>query len=89
MLGTKKKAYESDIVLGQKYREKRTGLEGTATSIHFYENACERIVVMYLHDGDIKEASFDAVDLVSVESGKAATVDKPGGPERTMPPRRG
>jgi hypothetical protein len=84
----RKKAYESDIVLGEKYREKRTGLEGTATSIHFYENACERVVLMYLHDGDIKEASFDAVEVISAATGKVATSSRPGGPARTMPPRR-
>lgn len=82
------KAYKSDIVLGERYREKRTGLEGTATSVHFYENACERVVLMYLHDGDIKEASFDSVELVSVTTGKLAESTRPGGPARTMPPRR-
>lgn len=88
MSKSSKVSYESDIVLGEKYREKYTGLEGTATSVHFYQNACERVVLMYLNKGDIKEASFDAVDLTHVESGEEAKSERPGGPERTMPPAR-
>lgn len=83
-----KTSYTSDIVLGRKYRHGTTGLEGAAESVHFYKNSCERVVLIYLHDGEIKEASFDAVDLVDVESSKPAESKKSGGPARTMPGRR-
>lgn len=90
--------YKSKIMLGQKYMDKDTGLVGTATSLHFYKNACERVVLQYLHDGDIKEASFDAVDLEPVDTPIPAekmnrieeeiNTAKPGGPARSMPKSR-
>jgi len=80
--------YKSDIVLGQNYRDKTTGLVGNATSVHFYKNACERVVLTYLHDGDIKDASFDAVDLVNAETHEEPRSKKKGGPPRSMPPPR-
>lgn len=80
--------YRSDIVLGHKYRDASTGLEGTAESVHFYKNACERVVLKYLHDGDLKDASFDAVDLVDAETHARAKAEKTGGPARPMPPAR-
>lgn len=83
-----KATYTSDIVLGRKYRHETTGLTGTAESVHFYKNACERVVLIYLHDGEIKEASFDAVDLVDIETEKPATSPKTGGPARSMPTAR-
>jgi hypothetical protein len=80
--------HETDIVLGELYEDADTGLQGVADSIHFYRNACERVVLKYVHDGDLKDASFDAVDLIHVDSGKQAKSRKTGGPQRTMPPRR-
>jgi hypothetical protein len=56
--------------------------------VHFYRNACERAVLTYLHDGDIKEASFDAVDLIHAITAEPAQSSKPGGPARSMPKRR-
>lgn len=84
----KKQTYTSDIELGKKYRHETTGLVGTAESVHFYKNACERVVLIYLHDGEIKEASFDAVDLIDVSTEKQATSPKTGGPTRSMPSAR-
>lgn len=85
---SRKIRYESDIVLGERYRDRLHGLEGTAESVHFYRNACERVVVTFVHDGELKTESFDAVDLVHVDSDLAATSPKTGGPGRTMPPAR-
>ena len=81
-------AYRSDIVLGERYRDRLHGLEGTAESVHFYRNACERVVVSHIHDGEIKTETFDAVDLVHIETERAATSPKTGGPGRSMPPAR-
>jgi hypothetical protein len=82
--------YDSDIVLGRTYRHNKLGLEGIAESVHFYANACERVVLIYLNDGEVKEASFDAVDLTNVATEKRVENKqyKPGGPKRTMPAHR-
>ena len=78
-----KNKFETDIVLGVLYRDTQTGLEGTASSIHFFQHACERVCLEYINDDkDLKEAYFDAGRLERVETGKVAKVEKPGGPER-------
>ena len=79
----KVKKYESDIVLGERYLDKQTGFEGVATSISFFQFACERIC---LEDYDasrkqVKEVVFDAPRLTSVKTGETATVTKTGGPQ--------
>lgn len=60
--------YETNIVLGVKYRDKQTGLEGTAVVISFHQHACERVVLEGVDaDGtDLKLWEFDAVRLVSL-----------------------
>ncbi len=85
----RKTKYESDIKLGEKYREPRSGIEGTATAISFYEFACERITLETYNatKGEVMEYTFDAPRLVSVETGKAAEVTKTGGPDRKVPRR--
>lgn len=58
-IGTEK--YRSDIKLGEKYRDVQTGLTGTATSVHFYQHACERVSIEGLKaDGELVEYAFDA-----------------------------
>ena len=78
--GTEK--YRSDILLGEEYREKSTGLVGKAVCIAFFEHACERVTLRYLHDGDIKEASFDAPEVEHVKTQKTPIQQKTGGPVR-------
>jgi hypothetical protein len=81
--GKGKHKYESDIIVGDLYRDKKTNVEGHATAITFFENSCERVSLMVkLPSGEIKDYGFDAADLIHVESEKEATVDKPGGPEK-------
>lgn len=75
-------SYRSDIVLGEQYREKSTGLVGKAVCIAFFEHACERVTLRYLHDGDIKEAGFDAPEVEHVETKKTPVQQKSGGPAR-------
>jgi hypothetical protein len=60
--------YQSDIELGERYRDKLTGLEGVADSICFYRNIDERIRLLYLHDGELKDEWLDAADLVHIET---------------------
>jgi hypothetical protein len=86
--GTGQQQYTSDIVLGERYRDRDTKIEGVADSVHFYRNACERVVLKWPHDGEIHEASFDSVELERVSTGEPARSDRPGGPARTMPSRR-
>lgn len=78
-----RQTYRSDIILGERYRHERTGLEGHATSIHFYEHACERVLIEYRkNDGDIGTAAFDAPDLVHITTGEQARQQAKGGPDR-------
>lgn len=74
--------YKSDVVLGEQYREKSTGLIGKAVRLAFFEHACERVTLRYIHDGDVKEASFDAPEVESVETQKTPVQQKSGGPDR-------
>lgn len=77
------KSYHSDLVLGDNYKESGTGIRGKLTSIHFYEHACERASIRYLDkDGNVQEASFDAPELIHIQSNEPATSDRPGGPAR-------
>lgn len=71
--------YASDIILGQKYQHVRTGLEGHATAIYFFENACERVNIQYTHDGDVKNETFDAVELKNLTTLEQARAEKAGG----------
>lgn len=81
--------YRSDITLGEQYREKSTGLVGKAVAIGFYEHACERVTLRYLHDGDIKEAAFDAPEVERVSTGRTPVQQATGGPSRPIAARSG
>lgn len=74
--------YRSDLVLGEEYREKSTGVVGKAVCISFFEHACERVVLRYIHDGDIKEAGFDAPEVERVKTGATPVQQQTGGPAR-------
>lgn len=59
--------YESEIVLGGKYRDRQTGFEGVAVVISFHQHSCERVVLEgKAEGGDIKAFEFDAVRLASL-----------------------
>ena len=86
----KQTSYGSDIVLGEKYRDEQTGIEGIATSVSFYQHACERVVLELVVEGKIEEFVFDAPRLTHIETNQKATSEKTGGPdrgERNMRPR--
>jgi hypothetical protein len=75
--------YRSDLKLGERYRDKTTGLQGHLVAVYFYEHACERGCLRYVdRDGNVQESSFDAPELVHVETGQAAVQQRTGGPER-------
>lgn len=76
--------YQSDIVLGERYIDQQTGMEGVATAIYFFQYACER-VTLETYDAErkeVKEATFDAPRLINMETGKKATTERSGGPSR-------
>lgn len=85
-----KRAYESDIEIGKRYRDAQTGYEGVATSITFYQYACER-VGLETYDAErreVKDEVFDSPRLTSVETGEQATTDRKGGPLMPNPQKR-
>lgn len=81
--------YRSDIVLGESYREKSTGVKGKAVALAFFEHACERVTLRYLHDGEIKEASFDAPEVEHVATYRTPVQQATGGPARAGEHREG
>lgn len=83
-------AYESDIVLGEKYLEPRSGIEGTATAISFYEYGCERVTLETFNEtrAEVQEYTFDSPRLQSIVTGETAQSNKTGGARPSMP-RRG
>jgi hypothetical protein len=76
--------FNSDIVLGDEYEDTQTGYTGIATSIHFYQYACERITIEAYDDKskEVRELTFDAPRLRHMESGKIAETTRTGGPAR-------
>lgn len=75
-------SYHTDIVLGERYRDEQTGIEGTAVGLHFYQFGCERVSLESVNKGEIKEYGFDAPRLTRVSTGVTAKTDKTGGPAR-------
>lgn len=75
--------YRSDLVLGQDYRDKGTGITGKLVVLAFFEHACERGTLRYLDaDRRVQEVSFDAPELIHVVTEVAARQQKTGGPDR-------
>ena len=78
-----KNYFTTDIVLGERYRDEQTGIEGVASSIHFYQHACERVTVeLVKSDGELMEVTFDAPRLTNIQTGLTATTTRTGGPAR-------
>lgn len=73
---------ETDVVLGEQYRDTATGITGRVISQHFYEYGCERVVLEWTKDGEIKTESFDAPRLVRESTNQPVTTDRTGGPDR-------
>lgn len=82
--------YKSDIELGKKYRDDQTGIEGIATAIYFFQHACERVQIEFVNekDGQLTELTFDAPRLSSMDTGRRAKSDRPGGPARSNEGKR-
>jgi hypothetical protein len=70
---------ESDIELGREYRDTVTGLAGAAVARHEYLAGCTRITLVYMHNGEPKEWTVDAPQLVEVGSEQPVTSERTGG----------
>lgn len=78
-----KNTFKTDIRLGERYRDEQTGIEGIATSIHFYQHACERVAIEKMKtDGELMEIVFDSPRLTHIATGIKATTSRTGGPAR-------
>ena len=75
--------FKSDIVLGERYVDKQTGYEGVATSVTFFQHACERVCIETYDTKRLQviESIFDAPRLTHVKSGETAKTEKTGGPQ--------
>lgn len=74
--------YKSDVKLGERYVDEQTGYEGVATTVTFFQHACERIGLETYDPQrrEVKESIFDAPRLKHVTTGATAKADRPGGP---------
>lgn len=74
--------YESDVVMGEHYRDTQTGFEGIVTSVTFYQYACERVGIETFDPErkEVKTEIFDAPRLVSLKTQERATTTRTGGP---------
>lgn len=77
-----KPKYETDIRLGERYIDKQTGIEGTATAVTFYQFGCERVSLENVTRGEIKDYGFDAPRLTHVATQQTAQTTRTGGPDR-------
>lgn len=78
-----KQSFKTDIKLGERYRDDQTGIEGVATSVHFYQHACERVSLEYVNkDGDVVEVVFDSPRLTNLRTNITAVTTRTGGPAR-------
>lgn len=88
---SKKNAFQSDIVLGEKYVDTQTGYEGTAIAVYFFQYGCERVTVESFDPQrkEIKEMTFDAPRLTRVKTGERVKTEKTGGPDKSVRAVRG
>lgn len=74
------KTHKTDIVLGDKYEDTMTGLQGMATAVTFYLHACERVTLEFLKDGEVKYESFDSPRMRHLGTNAVAETTRTGGP---------
>lgn len=73
--------YCSDIELGKRYKDPQTGIEGVATSVYFFQYACERVALEFVNkDGNLQTEVFDSPRLECMETKKRARSERTGGP---------
>jgi hypothetical protein len=85
--------YESEIKLGERYRDTATGFEGVAIALTFWQHGCGRATLKGINrNGEVIDYAFDAAELEVAKTGEAVfpmTIDCPCGirlAEYTPPP---
>jgi hypothetical protein len=84
-------SYQSEIVMGERYRDSQSKFEGHAVCVAFYQHGCERVTLKGMNkNGEIVEYGFDSpeVELVSTGEKIKAPSKKPGGPHGRTPMSR-
>lgn len=87
-------AYNSEIQLGQRYRDINTGFEGTATVVSFFQHGCDRLTIKGMNkQGEIVEYAFDSpeVELITADAPPQPVKSlerKTGGPHDRTPMSR-
>jgi hypothetical protein len=87
-MGLGKNGYKSGIVLGRRYRDTQTGIEGTAVALTFYQHGCERASIEFVVQGKIEIEGFDVPRLVDAETTKEPENSGRNGGPRDAVPRR-
>lgn len=80
--------YESDIVLGDTYRDQVSGWKGVATAVYFYLNKCVRVSIDASDEnGKPKGFIFDAEQIMRVPETPSVRTDAvaSGGPRDSTP----
>lgn len=83
--------FQTEIELGQKYRDTATGFEGTASAIYFFRHGCERVALKSLNgNAELVECVFDAPELEHIATGRKVELveKKTGGPHDRTPVAR-
>ncbi len=91
MKGTQNMKYKTTIVLGDTYRDRVSGWEGTATAAHFYMNNCVRVTIDgHDENGKPKGFVFDEEQLEHVPevSNVKPEASRSGGPKDSTPVAR-
>lgn len=86
----RKNKYESQVEMGERYRDARTGFEGVVTAVTFFEHACERVSLETFDrtQQTVRVEVFDAPRFVRARDEVAVTTTRTGG-DRPIPGQRG
>lgn len=79
------------IEFGKQYRDPASQFQGFVKGLHFYEHGCLRVSLRGINKttGEPAEFTFDAPELVAVETEKAVPASRrTGGPHDLKPPAR-
>lgn len=82
---------EHEIEFGIRYRDPASGFEGEPTALYFFKHGCLRVALRGVNKttGEPAEFTFDAPELVEVETMKAVPAGiRSGGPHDLAPVTR-
>lgn len=82
---------EHGIEFGRKYRDPASGFEGEVQALYFFKHGCLRVSLRGVNrtTGEPAEFTFDAPELVEVETEKPVPAGRrTGGPHDLAPMRR-